>query len=98
MRFTSSSGSPCQMMAVCWPRVLRWRSRQLTVRFSWPSSDLNLGVQFRVADAFHVVFRLALPDDGGLLAACFEMAIQAVDGEIQLAVFRSKPRRAIPRS
>ncbi len=69
-------------------------------RFQDVREFADLRVQFRVGDALHVLFRLTLPDDGGLVAARFEVAIQAVDGEIELAVFKpgvlDLPRVRVP--
>ena len=57
-------------------------------------------MQLRVGDALHFLFRLALPDNGGLLAARLEMAVEAVDGEVELAVLKpgvlDLPRGGVP--
>ena len=69
-------------------------------RFQDVGKLADLGVQFRVGDAVHVVLRFALPDDGGLLAACLEMAVEAVDGDVELAVLKPSvldlPRGGVP--
>ena len=57
-------------------------------------------MQLRVGDVFGFLFRFALPDDGGLLAARLEMAVEAVDGDVELAVLEKcvfdLPRGGVP--
>ena len=57
-------------------------------RFQYISKFANVGVKLRVGDALHVFFRFALPNNRGLVAARFEMPIEAVDGDVELAVLK----------
>ena len=47
----------------------------------------DLSVQLAVTDVGAFLRIVPLPDDGGLLCTCFEMTIQTVCGDVELAVF-----------
>ncbi len=47
----------------------------------------DMAVKLAVGDFLVVVWIVALPDDGGLVAALFQMAVDAVDAHIEDAVF-----------
>ena len=69
-------------------------------RFQDVGELADLRVQFRVGDALHVLLRFALPDDGGLVAARLEMAVEAVHRDVELAVVKPGvldfPRGGVP--
>ena len=69
-------------------------------RFQHVRKLADFRVQLRISDALHVLFRFALPDDGGLVAARFEMPVEAVDREVELAVLEKRvldfPRARVP--
>jgi hypothetical protein len=44
-------------------------------------------MQFTIGDVFALAGVVAFPDDGGLIAALGEVAVEAVGGEVQRAVF-----------
>src|SRR5258708_12796550 len=46
----------------------------------------DLVVQLAIGDVFRLLGIIALPDDGGLVAAAMEMAVDAVPGDIEDAV------------
>ena len=51
----------------------------------------DVGVKFAVSDLFDFIFGVALPDDGEFIPqGRFDMAIKAIDGEVQLAVFEER--------
>ena len=50
----------------------------------------DFGVQLRVGDVFDFLFRFALPDDGGLISARCQMAVEAVGRDIELAVLEER--------
>ena len=57
-------------------------------------------MQFRVSDVLHVLFWFALPDDGRLIAARFQMPVKTVHREVELAVREKRvldfPRVRVP--
>ena len=69
-------------------------------RFQDVGELADFRVQFRVGDALDFFLRFALPDDGGLVAARLEMAVEAVDRDVELAVLEPGvldfPRGGVP--
>ena len=59
-------------------------------RFEDVGELADILVKLGVGDVLHIFLGFALPDDGGLVANGLEMAVEAVDGDIQFAVLEPR--------
>ena len=70
-------------------------------RFQRVGKFADFRVQFRVGDFFYLFLRFALPEDGDFIARFgFQMAVEAIDGHVELAVLEpgvpDDPRVSVP--